>query len=71
MQPILFHKQVADAAAAADALKFFAWAYAKGGKMAEELDYIPMPTSVVATIQKVWATEIKDASGKPVYGATN
>jgi phosphate transport system substrate-binding protein len=68
---ILFHKQVADAAAAGDALKFFAWAYAKGGKMAEELDYIPMPTSVVASIEKVWATEIKDANGKPVYGATN
>jgi hypothetical protein len=26
---------------------------------------------VVASIQKVWATEIKDANGKPVYGATN
>ena len=27
----------------AEALKFFAWAYAKGGKMAEALDYVPMP----------------------------
>ena len=30
-----------------EALKFFAWAYAKGGKMAEELDYVPMPAKVV------------------------
>jgi phosphate transport system substrate-binding protein len=68
---ILFHKQVADAAPAADALKFFAWAYAKGGQMAQDLDYIPMPPSVVASIHKLWSNEIKDANGKPVYTATN
>ena len=45
---ILIHKQPQDPAAAAEALKFFAWAYAKGGKMAEELDYVPMPAKVVA-----------------------
>ena len=49
-----------------EALKFFAWAYAKGDKMAEELDYVPMPDNVVTAIQKVWAAEIKDASGKPL-----
>ena len=32
---ILIHKKPQDAAAAAEALKFFAWAYAKGDKMAE------------------------------------
>jgi len=68
---ILFHKQVVDAAAAADALKFFGWAYAKGGQMAEDLDYIPMPSNVVTSIHKLWSTDIKDASGKPVYSATN
>ena len=31
----------------AEALKFFAWAYDKGDKMAEELDYVPMPANVV------------------------
>ena len=40
---ILLPKQPQDAAAAAEALKFFGWAFAKGGKAAEELDYIPMP----------------------------
>jgi phosphate transport system substrate-binding protein len=64
---ILIHKQPKDPAAAAEALKFFAWAYAKGDKMAEDLDYVPMPKSVAAEIEKVWATEIKDASGKPLY----
>lgn len=64
---ILIYKQPQNPAAAAEALKFFAWAYAKGGKMAEELDYVPMPANVAAAIQKVWTTEIKDAAGKPLY----
>jgi phosphate transport system substrate-binding protein len=40
-------KQPSDPAAAAEALKFFHWAYAKGGKMAQELDYVPMPANVI------------------------
>jgi phosphate transport system substrate-binding protein len=70
---ILLPKQPPDAAAAAEALRFFAWAYAKGDKAAEQLDYVPMPKKVSAEIEKAWATEIKDASGKPIYtaGATH
>ena len=44
---ILVPKQPNDPAATAEALKFFAWAYANGGKMAEELDYVPMPKKVI------------------------
>ena len=70
---ILLPKQPPDTAAAVEALKFFAWAYAKGDKAAEQLDYVPMPKKVSAEIEKAWATEIKDASGKPIYtaGATH
>ena len=68
---ILFHKKVEDAATTLDALKFFDWAYANGSKMASDLDYIPMPTNVVVAIKKVWANEIKDSSGKPVYALSN
>jgi phosphate transport system substrate-binding protein len=64
---ILIHKQPKDPAAAAEALKFFDWAYNNGGKMAEELDYVPMPANVVDEIRKVWSEQIKDASGKPVF----
>ena len=56
---ILMHKQPQDAAASAEALKFFKWAYSKGDKMAEELDYVPMPDKVVDSIQKVWSSDIK------------
>jgi len=66
---ILVPKQPTDAAATAEALKFFAWAYDKGDKMAEELDYVPMPKKVVGEIEKVWASEIKDSSGKPLTSA--
>ena len=48
------------------ALKFFDWAYKNGDKMAEELDYIPMPDAVVELVHEDWKT-IKDASGNPVF----
>jgi phosphate transport system substrate-binding protein len=64
---ILIHKQPQDPAAATEALKFFAWAYAKGGKLAQDLDFVPMPESVTASVQKVWTAQIKDASGKPLF----
>jgi phosphate transport system substrate-binding protein len=56
---ILMHKEPADKAASAEAVKFFKWAFARGGKMAEELDYIPMPDSVVKLIEKTWSVDIK------------
>ena len=68
---ILIYKAPPDAAAAGEALKFFSWSYAKGGKMAEDLDYVPMPANVVADIQKMWTNDIKDGSGKPVFALTH
>ena len=64
---ILMPKQPKDAPAAAEALKFFDWAFANGDKAAEALDYIPMPDNVVGLIRKAWAEEIRTAEGKPVY----
>ena len=61
---ILMPKKPQDPAAAAEALKFFSWAYAKGAAMAEQLDYVPMPANVVTAIKKVWAGDITDPSGK-------
>lgn len=62
---ILMHLKQDKPANATETLKFFNWAYANGGKSAAELDYVPMPTAVVAAIQKSWG-EIKDTSGKPI-----
>ncbi len=67
---ILIPKEPQDPAATAEALKFFAWAYAKGDKMAEALDYVPMPKKIVGEIEKVWASQIKDSGGKALYTAS-
>jgi phosphate transport system substrate-binding protein len=62
---ILMQKKSADAASAQVALKFFDWAYAKGGAMASELDYVPMPEAVAALAKKEWAA-ITGPDGKPL-----
>jgi phosphate transport system substrate-binding protein len=63
---ILVYKKPDDPAATAEALKFFSWAYDHGSAMAEELDYVPMPESVMKAVRKAWADNIKDASGKAI-----
>ena len=64
---ILMHKQPGEPVTAGAALKFFDWAYTKGGRLAEELDYVPMPANVVSAVRKLWASDIKDANGKPLF----
>jgi phosphate transport system substrate-binding protein len=56
---ILMHKEPADKANSAEAIKFFKFAFDKGGKMAQELDYIPMPAPVIQLIEKTWSADIK------------
>jgi len=63
---ILMHKVQDKPAEATTALKFFDWAYKNGDKTAEELDYVPMPPSVKQQIERLWAAELKDASGKAI-----
>jgi phosphate transport system substrate-binding protein len=62
---ILMQKTQDKPANATAALKFFSWAYANGGKMADDLDYVPMPDNTKSAIERAWS-EIKDASGKTV-----
>ncbi|MFN3302457.1 MAG: phosphate ABC transporter substrate-binding protein PstS [Roseateles sp.] len=63
---ILMYKSQDKPASAAAVLKFFDWVYANGDKMADELDYVPLPASVKDLVRKQWATEIKDGAGKPI-----
>jgi phosphate transport system substrate-binding protein len=49
-----------------EVLKFFDWAFRNGQGMAGELDYVPMPDTVVKQVQGVWKG-ITDASGKALY----
>jgi phosphate transport system substrate-binding protein len=66
---ILIPKKPPDPAAAGEALRFFSWAFARGGEMAAALDYVPLPASVVGAVEKMWTNNIKDASGKPLFAA--
>jgi phosphate transport system substrate-binding protein len=64
---ILMHKVQENPANAKEVLKFFSWAYANGGKMAEELVYVPMPEKVVKLIESSWKESIKDSAGNAVW----
>jgi len=63
---ILMYKSQDKAANASNSLKFFDWAYNNGDKMADELDYVPLPDSVKALVRKQWTDQIKDAGGKAI-----
>ena len=62
---ILMNMKQEKPAAATEVFKFFAWAYKNGDKTAAALDYVPIPDSVIGSIEKSWA-KVTDASGKPV-----
>jgi phosphate transport system substrate-binding protein len=63
---ILMHKVQKDPETAKRVLDFFTWAYQSGGKLANELSYIPMPASVVELILKEWKAKINGPDGKPI-----
>ncbi|HVV42796.1 MAG TPA: phosphate ABC transporter substrate-binding protein PstS [Nitrobacter sp.] len=56
---VLMHKVPTDKAATAEALKFFGFAFDKGAKLAEDLDYVPMPANVIDLIKKTWSADVK------------
>ncbi len=64
---ILVYKQPDDPDAVKTALKFFDWAYASGDKLAEDLDYVPIPDKVVELVKTTWKKSIVDGSGKAIY----
>jgi phosphate transport system substrate-binding protein len=63
---ILMHKVQKDPKTAKHILDFFTWAYQSGGKLANELGYIPMPASVVELIHKEWKAGINGPDGNPI-----
>jgi phosphate transport system substrate-binding protein len=59
---ILIYSTPPDPAATAAALKFFDWAYKNGGKMAAELDYVPLPAGLIEQVRATWKSQIKGVS---------
>jgi phosphate transport system substrate-binding protein len=66
---ILLHKVPSKPQQTAEVLRFFDWAYANGDKLALEMDYVPLPDSVVKQVRTAWASTIKDAAGKSLWAA--
>ena len=64
---ILIYKQPDDPEAVKTALEFFDWAYQSGDKMAEDLDYVPIPDKLVGLVKTTWKSSVTDGSGKAIY----
>lgn len=50
-----------------EVMKFFDWAFKNGQKMAEELDYVPLPEAVVKLVADEWKAQVKDGGGKALW----
>jgi phosphate transport system substrate-binding protein len=64
---ILMHVKQDKPVSGAEVLKFFDWSFKNGQKLAEELDYVPLPPPLVAQIADAWKAQVKDAAGKPLW----
>ena len=64
---ILMHKAQADANKGKEVVKFFDYAFKNGAAAAAELDYVPMPASVVKLVQGAWKAQLKDGAGAAIY----
>ena len=66
---ILIYKIQDKPAQAVEVLKFFDWSFKNGDKMAADMDYVPLPDSLVKLINTTIANNVKDASGKALWTA--
>lgn len=64
---ILMHRVQDKPENAKEVLKFFEWAFQNGTKMATDLDYVPMPASVIDLIRTEWKSSLKSSAGQAVY----
>jgi phosphate transport system substrate-binding protein len=62
----LIYKQQQRRLTAIEMLRFFDWSYRAGARLADELQYVPMPKDVVQMIESAWA-EVTDARGQPAW----
>jgi phosphate transport system substrate-binding protein len=51
---IIMYKQPKDATRTKTAIEFFKWALKNGQKQAKDLDYVPLPESLVTQIENYW-----------------
>lgn len=64
---ILLHKTADKPEQTKAVMEFFDWAWDNGGKLASELDYVPLPKEVSDEVRGLWASEVKAADGSAVW----
>ncbi len=62
----LIYKQQQRRLTAIEMLRFFDWSYRAGAKLADELQYVPMPKDVAQMIESAWS-DVTDAHGQPAW----
>jgi phosphate transport system substrate-binding protein len=66
---ILLHKTAEKPEHTRQVFDFFAWAFKEGDQMAEALDYVPLPDTLVRQVEQSW-TEVKGTNGQPVWSGS-
>jgi phosphate transport system substrate-binding protein len=56
---MIMYKEPKDPARASTARDFFKWALENGQKQANDLDYVPLPSSLVQQIESYWVAQFK------------
>lgn len=64
---ILLQKEQQNPAQAKAVLSFFDWAFTHGAKQALELDYIPLPDTVIKQIHALWHQHLTDTMGRALW----
>lgn len=64
---ILMHKTQPEALTGRAVLKFFDWSFKNGATMASDLDYVPLPPTVLKLINETWKAQLKDTNGKALW----
>jgi phosphate transport system substrate-binding protein len=66
---ILVYAVPSDLAAVESALKFFDWSYKNGAGMAAELDYVPLPQSLISQVRATWKEQIQGVAAMAMDSA--
>jgi phosphate transport system substrate-binding protein len=68
---ILVYSVPQDVNATTEALKFFNWAYKNGAAAAQQLDYVPLPESLIKQVRTTWKAEIKGIAPAALAAASD
>jgi phosphate transport system substrate-binding protein len=60
---ILMPSRSQDSTRALEVLRFFHWAYHEGASLAREMGYVPLPESLVATVEQSWRRQFRTSDG--------